>query len=167
MYKYYVVSCVLWNIVFWEELAIICVPCVPSVCRLCATALVHVGTLLTMADGRFLAGPQAKLRAKLTEKTRHRPYELLRKRMPAGTKELAAVPRLAASSRKAATAQQVQQYEVKIRSTSSTFASHHLDEGTLEEHDNYVEWINQWATLSGFGTFIVMDMKVRCARVTQ
>ena len=60
-----------------------------------------------MADGRFLAGPQAKLRAKLTEKTRHRPYELLRKRMPAGTQELAAEPRLAASSRKAATAQQV------------------------------------------------------------
>ena len=90
-----------------------------------------------MADGRFLAGPQAKLRAKLTEKTRNRPYELVRKRMPAGTKELAAVPMLAASSRKAATAEQVQKYEEKIRSASSTFSSHHLDEGTLEEHDNY------------------------------
>ena len=90
-----------------------------------------------MADGRFLAGPQAKLRAKLTEKTRNRPYELVRKRMPAGTKELAAVPMLAASSRKAATAEQMQKYEEKIRSASSTFSSHHLDEGTLEEHDNY------------------------------
>ena len=92
-----------------------------------------------MADGRFLAGPQAKLRAKLTEKTRNRPYELVRKRMPAGMKELAAVPMLAASSRKAATAEQVQvqKYEEKIRSASSTFSSHHLDEGTLEEHDNY------------------------------
>eukprot|EP00966_Prymnesium_polylepis_P295341 6820144-Prymnesium_polylepis.1 len=88
-----------------------------------------------MADGRFLAGPLSKLRAKLTEKTRHRPYELLRKRFPAGAKELAAVPQLAASSRKVATAEQVQQYEQSIRSTSSTFASHHLDEGTLEEHD--------------------------------
>ena len=83
------------------------------------------------------AGPQGKLRAKLTEKTRNRPYELVRKRMPAGTKELAAVPMLAASSRKAATAEQVQKYEEKIRSASSTFSSHHLDEGTLEEHDNY------------------------------
>ena len=75
-----------------------------------------------MADGRFLAGPQAKLRAKLTEKTRDRPYELVRKRMPAGTKELAAVLQLDASSRKprkAATAQQVQEYEEKIRSTST------------------------------------------------
>ena len=118
-----------------------------------------------MADGRFLAGPQGKLRAKLTEQTRHRPYELVRKRMPAGTKELAAVPMLAASSRKAATAEQVQKYEQKIRSASSTFSSHHLDEGTLEEHDNYVVWLNQWATLSGFGTFIVIDMKVRSAGV--
>ena len=83
------------------------------------------------------AGPQGKLRAKLTEKTRNRPYELVRKRMPAGTKELAAVPMLAASSRKAATAEQMQKYEEKIRSASSTFSSHHLDEGTLEEHDNY------------------------------
>ena len=48
-----------------------------------------LATALTMADGRFLAGPHGKLRAKLTEKTRHRPYELLRKRFPAGTKELA------------------------------------------------------------------------------
>ena len=57
-----VVFCgICFSVFFWEELAIICVPCVPSVCRLCATALVHVGTLLTMADGRFLAGPQAKL----------------------------------------------------------------------------------------------------------
>ena len=63
-----------------------------------------------------MAGPHAKLRAKLTEKTRTRPYELLRKRFPAGTKELAAVPQLAASSRKVATAQQVQQYEENIRS---------------------------------------------------
>ena len=63
-----------------------------------------------MADGRFLAGPLGKLRAKLTEKTRHRPYELLRKRLPSGTKELAAVPRVAASSRKVATAEQVQEY---------------------------------------------------------
>ena len=95
-------------------------------------------------------------------------YELLvlRKRFPSGTKELAAVPRVAASSRKMATAEQVQEYEENIRSASSTFASHHLDEGTLEEDDNYMVWINQWATLSGFGTFIVINMKVRCARVT-
>ena len=26
-------------------------------------------------------------------------------------------------------------------------------------------WINQWATLSGFGTFIVIDKKVRVAGV--
>ena len=72
-----------------------CVPCVPSVCR-CVPLFGALGTLLTMADGRFLAGPHAKLRAKLTEKTRTLPYELLRKRFPAGTKELAAVPQLAA-----------------------------------------------------------------------
>ena len=77
------------------------------------------------------------------------------------------MPMLAASSRKAATAEQVQKYEENIRSASSTFVSHHLDEGTLEEHDKYMVWINQWAMLSGFGTFIVIDIKVRRARVTQ
>eukprot|EP00966_Prymnesium_polylepis_P276064 6378172-Prymnesium_polylepis.1 len=63
-----------------------CLPhCLLIVCR----CLPQVGTpadCCTMADGRFLGGPQAKLRAKLTEKARHRPYELLRPRMPAGTK---------------------------------------------------------------------------------
>ena len=163
---YYVVSAFLWNIfsgrIASENVCAVCATVVP----LCATVLAHLGTLLAMADGRFLPGPHAKLRAKLTEKTRTRSYKLLRKRFPAGTKELAAVPQLAASSRKVATAQQVQQYEENIRSASSTFASHHLDEGTLEEDDNYMVWINQWATLSGFGTFIVINMKVRCARVT-
>ena len=100
-----------------------CVPCVPSVCR-CVPLFGALGTLLTMADGRFLAGPHAKLRAKLTEKTRTRSYKLLRKRFPAGTKELAAVPQLAASSRKVATAQQVQQYEENIRSASPSRRRH-------------------------------------------
>ena len=72
---------------------------------------------------------------------------------------------LAASSRKVATVGQVQKYEENIQSASSTFSSHHLDKGALEEHDTYVVWINQWATLSGFGTFLVIDMKVRFAGV--
>ena len=65
---------------------------------------------------------------------------------------------LAASSRKVATAEQVQKYEKNIRSASSTFSNHNLDKGAHEEHDTYVVWINQWATcLSDFGTFLVLS----------
>ena len=147
-----------------DNLCAVCAVCVPSVCHC-------FGARRDAADdgGRSLSGRAAGEAASEAdgEDAAQAVRAAAQEDRPAGTQELASVPRLAASSRKAATAQQVQQYEEKIRSTSSTFASHHLDEGTLEEHDNYVVWINQWATLSGFGTFIVMDMKVRCARVTQ
>ena len=51
-------------------------------------------------------------------------------------------------------------YVATIRRTARVFELGQLKQETAAEHDSYMNWINSWACLSGFGSFVVVDEQV-------
>ena len=120
------------------------------------------------ASTMFLAGPKARLRAKLTEKSKYRALVDIDPLLPAGHETLiSAVPTLSlasaagATSRYEANEEELRQFAAEIRETAKVFSSSQFLKGTLAERDKYVVWVSAWARLSGFGQYVVIDNTVR------
>ena len=117
---------------------------------------------------RLLSGPAAELTAKLTEKSRYRPTALIRRILPAGAECLESVPTLERGGLAGAepTAEQLARYVAEVRAAAAVFATSNMQHDTLAEHDKYIVWIDAWAKLSGFGSYVVVDTSVRAPAIT-
>ena len=118
----------------------------------------------------LLAGPNATLRGKLTEKVKYRPTAAIEPLLPAGTDALDDLPAVRPGVatydlvRSEPTNEELTEYGEKIKRTAAVFARSQAKQGTLAEHDTYTVWVATYMQLSGFGTFVVVDDKVRADR---
>ena len=96
------------------------------------------------ASMMLLAGPKARLRAKLTEKSKYRALVDIDRLLPAGHETLSAVPTLSlasaagVTSRYEANEEELRQFAAQIRETAKVFSSSQFQKGTLSERDQYV-----------------------------
>ena len=88
------------------------------------------------------------------------PSALLMEQMPAGLGAIGRVPRLMDMTGTDHAAR-VEEYVEVIRKTAKVFEVHTCQQGTLEEHDKYMVWLDGWACLSDFGKFVEVDATVR------
>ena len=61
------------------------------------------------------------------------------------------------------------EYVAAIRATARVFDTYHHKVETLAAYDQYIVWIDAWARLSGFGSFVEVDLQVsaRTSTVSQ
>ena len=104
--------------------------------------------------GRALVAPLARRRIKLEAKGKTRPHKKIARRLPAGSGDLASVPKgkdYVGGSKSGG----VEEYCAAVRGATETFKESHRAESTAAEHDMYMRLINCWAERSGFGTYVV------------
>ena len=103
---------------------------------------------------RALVAPLARRRMKLEAKGKFRPHKKIARQLPAGSGDLASVPRGKdyVGGKKSGG---VEEYCKAVRGATQTFKESHRAESTAREHDMYMRLINCWAERSGFGTFVV------------
>ena len=89
------------------------------------------------------------------------PTALLKQHLPAGMGSMTRVPRLMDIEAENDAAR-LDEYIATIRRTAKVFEVCECKEKTLQEHDLYMVWLNTWACLSGFGSYVVVDEEV-CA----
>ena len=106
-----------------------------------------------------LAAPTAARSARLTSKL-YLPTALIARQLPAGLADMSTVPRLQPPNDEHDAAARLAEYVAAIRATARVFATYNHKVETLAAYDSYIVWIDAWARLSGFGTFIVVDLQV-------
>ena len=87
------------------------------------------------------------------------PSALLARQLPAGLGAMQRVPRLLDIEADGEAAR-LELYISAIRRTARVFEVSQCKHETAVEHDFYMGWINSWACLSGFGSFVVVDEQV-------
>ena len=90
------------------------------------------------------------------------PSALLAAHLPAGLGGMLRVPRLMEMEADDDAAR-LEAYIVSIRRTARVFEVNQSAQATLERNDSHMVWVNSWASLSGFGSFVVVDLEVRCS----
>ena len=111
------------------------------------------------AAGEVVALAGARVGQKL-----YMPSALLAKQLPAGLGAMQRVPRLLDIEAETDSAR-LELYVATIRRTARVFEIGQLKQETAVEHDFYMGWVNTWACLSGFGSFVVVDEKVSAVHV--
>ena len=106
-----------------------------------------------------LAAPTAARSARLTSKL-YLPTALIARQLPAGLADMSTVPRLQPPNDEHDAAARLAEYVAAIRATARVFATYNHKVETLAAYDSYMIWIDAWARLSGFGTFIAIDLQV-------
>ena len=70
------------------------------------------------------------------------------------------VPRLKAPDEWNDEAARLAEYVAAIRATASVFQTYNHKTETLAAYDSYMVWIDMWLRLSGFGSFVDVDLQV-------
>ena len=113
----------------------------------------------------LLAGPNAMLRGKLTEKVKYRPTAAIEPLLPAGTDALEDLPEVRPGVaaydlvRSEPTSEELAAYGAKIKRTAAVFARSQVKQGMLAEHDTYTVWVATYLQLSGFGNMSSSTMR--------
>ena len=109
---------------------------------------------MSESGSRALVAPLARKRIKLEAKGKVRPHKQIARRLPAGSGDLASVPKGKdyVGGKKSGG---VEEHCKAVRGATQTFKESHRAESTAREHDMYMRLINCWAERSGFGTFVV------------
>ncbi len=107
-----------------------------------------------------LLAPLARRRTQLKEKGVTRPHSKIAPRLPAGSSDLAGLPKGRDFMRKkksggGAVQKQIDKYCKAMRRSTHTFKEGHRATSTAAEHDMYVRLVNCWAERSGFGTYAI------------
>ena len=116
----------------------------------------------TVPLAAMLARPQAADAAKISTRL-YMPTMLLKDSMPAGLTDLESVPTLRATSADDDFEARLADYVRAIRATSAVFAVANHKEKTLAQDQGNVLWINCWCIISGFGSYVRIDMTVRAS----
>ena len=106
-----------------------------------------------------LAAPTAAMSARLTAK-KYLPTALISKQLPARLSDMRTVPRLKAPDEWNDEAARLAEYVAAIRATASVFQTYNHKTETLAAYDSYMVWIDMWLRLSGFGSFVDVDLQV-------
>jgi hypothetical protein len=122
-----------------------------------ATTVVEAGARSAVSEAGALGGSRIGQKAFL-------PTALLKQHLPAGMGSMTRVPRLMDIEAENDAAR-LEEYIATIRRTAKVFEICECKEKTLEEHDLYMVWLNSWACLSGFGSYVIVDEKVCAYRV--
>ena len=116
----------------------------------------------TVPLAAVLARPQAADAAKISTRL-YMPTMLLKDSMPAGLTDLESVPTLRATNADDDFEARLSEYVRAIRATSAVFAVANHKEKTLAQDQGNVLWINCWCIISGFGSYMQIDMTVRAS----
>ena len=54
----------------------------------------------------------------------------------------------------------LEEYVAAIRATARVFVTYQHKKATLIEYDRYMIWLDAWLRLSGFGSYVDVDMTV-------
>ena len=107
-----------------------------------------------------LAAPTAARSSRLASKL-YLPSALVEMQLPSGLGDLTTVPRLQWHDEEHDAQAMLDEYVLAIRATVRVFATYQHKKQTLVAYDGYMLWIDAWLRLSGFGSYIDVDMAVR------
>ena len=107
-----------------------------------------------------LAAPTAARSSRLASKL-YLPSALVEMQLPSGLGDLTTVPRLQRHDEEHDPQAMLDEYVLAIRATVRVFATYQHKKQTLVAYDGYMLWIDAWLRLSGFGSYIDVDMAVR------
>ena len=125
-----------------------------------ASRLVRVMAEALQARGALaLAAPTAARSSRLASKL-YLPSALVEMHLPSGLGDLSTVPRLQLHDEEHDAQAMLDEYVRAIRATVRVFATYQHKKQTLVEYDRYMLWIDAWLRLSGFGSYVDVDMAV-------